>query len=140
MPTDLRARELAKLLVRYSLKVKKGESVAIKGSNEAEDFITMASLYNIMGGIYWTNSRFSDAIESVEQSLEIYKTLHYHWGIANTLTNLGILHFSMEKWSQAIDYLTRANLLREEYGDDPERPNSLNNLGEVLTAMGEFSV
>jgi len=39
MPTDLRARELARLLVRYSLKVKKGESVVINGSNEAEDFI-----------------------------------------------------------------------------------------------------
>ncbi len=105
---------------------------------EAEDPITMASLYNTIGGIYWTRSRFSDAIESVEHSLEIYKNLNYHWGIANTLTNLGILHFSTEKWSQAVDYLEQADRLRGEYGDDPERPVNLKNLGEVLIDMGDY--
>lgn len=39
MPTDLRTRELARLVVDYSLKVKKGENVVISGSREAEDFI-----------------------------------------------------------------------------------------------------
>ncbi|MEM4230528.1 MAG: aminopeptidase [Candidatus Pacearchaeota archaeon] len=39
MPIDLRARELAKLIVDYSLKVKHGENVVISGGTEAEDFI-----------------------------------------------------------------------------------------------------
>ena len=107
-------------------------------TSDAEDPITMASLYNTIGGVYWTKSRFSEAIESVEQSLEIYKKLHYHWGMANSLTNLGILHFSTEKWSQAVDNLEQADRLRVEYGDDPERPVNLKNLGEVLIDMGEF--
>jgi predicted ATPase/class 3 adenylate cyclase len=105
---------------------------------EAEDPITMASLYNTIGGIYWTRSRFAEAIESVDHSLEIYRNLHYHWGIANALTNLGILHFSTGKWSQAVDYLEQADRMREEYGDDPERPGNLSNLGEVLIDMGEY--
>jgi tetratricopeptide (TPR) repeat protein len=107
-------------------------------TSEAEDPITLASLYNTIGGIYWTQSRFADAIESVEQSLEIYKNLHYHWGMANSLTNLGILHFSTEKWPQAVDYLEQADRLRSEYGDDPERPVNLKNLGEVLIYKGDF--
>jgi predicted ATPase/class 3 adenylate cyclase/Tfp pilus assembly protein PilF len=107
-------------------------------ASEAEDPITMASLYNTMGGIYWTRSRFADAIESVEHSLEIYKNLHYHWGMANTLANLGILHYSTEKWSQAVEYLEQADQLRREYGDDPERPINLENLGEVLIDLGEY--
>lgn len=104
---------------------------------EAEDPITFASLYNTIGGIYWTRSRYPDAIESVEHSLEIFKNLHYHWGMAVALTNLGVLHFSIEKWPQAVDYLTQADSLRQEYGDDPERPINLKNLGEVLLDMGE---
>jgi predicted ATPase/class 3 adenylate cyclase/Tfp pilus assembly protein PilF len=107
-------------------------------ARETEDPITMASLYNTMGGIYWTRSRFNDAIESVEHSLEIYKNLHYHWGMANSLANLGILHYSTEKWSQAVDYLEQADRLRREYGDDPERPINLKNLGEVLIDLGDF--
>ena len=39
MPTDLRTRKLAKLLVDYSLKVKKGENVMINGGAEAQDLI-----------------------------------------------------------------------------------------------------
>jgi predicted ATPase/class 3 adenylate cyclase len=104
---------------------------------ETEDPITMASLYNTIGGIYWTRSRFADAIESVEHSLEIYKNLHYHWGMAISLANLGILHYSTEKWAQAVEYLEQADRLRREYGDDPERPINLKNLGEVLLDLGD---
>ena len=39
MPTDLRTQALAKLVVNYSLKIKKGENVCISGSTEAQDFI-----------------------------------------------------------------------------------------------------
>ena len=98
----------------------------------------MASLYNTIGGIYWTRSRFADAIECVEHSLEIYRNLHYHWGMANSLANLGILHYSTEKWAQAVEYLEQADQLRREYGDDPERPINLENLGEVLIDLGEY--
>lgn len=105
---------------------------------EAEDPITMASLYNTIGGIYWTRSRYPDAIESVEHSLEIYKNLHYHWGMANSLSNLGILYYSTERWAQAVEYLEQADRLRQEYGDDPERPTNLKNLGEVLIDLGDF--
>jgi predicted ATPase/class 3 adenylate cyclase/Tfp pilus assembly protein PilF len=107
-------------------------------ASETEDPITMASLYNTMGGIYWTRSRYAEAIDSVEHSLEIYKNLNYHWGMANALANLGILHYSTDKWSQAVEYLEQADLLRREYGDDPERPINLENLGEVLIDLGEF--
>jgi predicted ATPase/class 3 adenylate cyclase/Tfp pilus assembly protein PilF len=105
---------------------------------EAEDPITVASLYNTIGGIYWIRSRFLEAIESVKHSLEIYKNLHYHWGMANALTNLGILHYSTERWAQAVNYLEQADELRRDYRDDPERPVNLKNLGEVLIDMGNF--
>ncbi len=39
MPVDLRTRELAKLVVEYSLNIKKEENVVISGSTEASDFI-----------------------------------------------------------------------------------------------------
>jgi predicted ATPase/class 3 adenylate cyclase len=106
---------------------------------ETEDPITLASLYNTMGGIYWTRSRFTDAIESVEHSLEVYKNLNYHWGMAISLANLGILHYSTGKWQQAVEHLEHADRLRQEYGDDPERPTNLKNLGEVLIDLGDFS-
>lgn len=43
MPTDLRTKKLAKLLVNHSLGVKHGENVVISGGTEAQDF--MIALY-----------------------------------------------------------------------------------------------
>ena len=39
MPIDLRTQQLAKLIVDYSVFVKKGEKVVISGAEEARDFI-----------------------------------------------------------------------------------------------------
>jgi aminopeptidase len=39
MPVDLRARKLAQLAVRYSLKVKPGETVMIHGEEETIPFL-----------------------------------------------------------------------------------------------------
>ena len=104
---------------------------------EAEDPITFASLYNTLGGIYWSHIRYSEAIESVKHSLSIHRSLGYHWGIAAALNNLGVLYFSMNKWSEALDCLEQADKLRCDCGFDPERPINLRNIGEVLVAMGE---
>ncbi len=56
--------------------------------------------------------------------------------MAISLANLGVLHYSTEKWFQAVEYLEQADKLRREYGDDPERPINLKNLGEVLINLG----
>ena len=105
---------------------------------EMEDPITIASLWNTIGGVYYTRSRLFEAIESVERSLQIYKDINYHWGMAIALNNLGILNFSFGRWEEAVNHLEQADRLRSEYGSDPERPINLKNLGEVLMALGDY--
>jgi class 3 adenylate cyclase/tetratricopeptide (TPR) repeat protein len=105
---------------------------------EKQDPITLASLYNTLGGIYWTRSLHEEAIASVERSLAIYRELNYQWGVAISLTNLGVLHYSLGKWNEAIQHLEQADKMRSEYGYDPERPIVLKNLGELLISLGDF--
>jgi predicted ATPase/class 3 adenylate cyclase/Tfp pilus assembly protein PilF len=107
-------------------------------TGEMDDPITVASLWNTIGGVYYTRSRLFEAIESVERSLQIYKDLNYHWGMAVSLNNLGILNFAFGKWEEAVIHLEQADRLRSEYGSDPERPINLKNLGEVLIALGDY--
>jgi predicted ATPase/class 3 adenylate cyclase len=102
-----------------------------------EDPITLASLNNTLGGVYWTRTRHAEAIQSVERSLEIYKSLNYHWGMAIAYTNLGVLNFSTGKWPEAVASLEQADALRSEHGYTPERPTNLVNLGEILACMGD---
>ncbi len=108
-------------------------------SLESDDPTTLASVYNTIGGIYWSRSRIQEAIESVEHSLEIYRSLNYHWGTAIAQTNLGVLCFTTEKWQKAVQHMEQADRLQSECGYVPERSTNLKNLGEVLIAMGDFS-
>jgi predicted ATPase/class 3 adenylate cyclase len=105
---------------------------------ETDDPITLASLYNTIGGIYWSRSRFQDAITSVERSLAIYQDLGYQWGVSIALTNLGVLNYSIGKWPECIEYLERADQIRNDFGNHPERPINLINLGEALISMGDY--
>ena len=59
--------------------------------------------------------------------------------MAVALNNLGILNFAFGKWEEAVNHLEQADRLRSEYGNDPERPINLKNLGEVLVALGDYA-
>lgn len=113
---------------------------ALQGINwlEEEDPIVIASLNNTLGGIYWTRSRYAEALRCVERSLEIYTHLNYTWGMAIALTNMGVLNFSLENWTMAKANFERADQLRVQYGYILERPTNLRNLGELLICQGEF--
>ncbi|MDR3578048.1 MAG: tetratricopeptide repeat protein [Anaerolineaceae bacterium] len=105
---------------------------------EGEDPITVASLTNTLGGIYYMKSRYKDAIHFVERSLDVYKNLNYAWGMAVAFTNLGVLRFASGKFSEAITNLNQADELRIENGYLVERPTNLKNLGEILICTGDF--
>lgn len=105
---------------------------------EHSDPITLASLYNTLGGIHWMRSNYKEAINCVRHSLQVYKSLHYTWGMAIAYTNLGVLLFTTGKWPEALANLEQADDLRTQNGYLPERPTSLKNLGEVLFCAGQF--
>lgn len=105
-----------------------------------QDPITLASLHNTVGGIHWMHSNYSEAIECVKHSLEVYEKLAYFWGMAIAYTNLGVLQHSAGKWAEAIANLEQADAIRLQNGYLAERPTSLKNLGEALICTGEFDL
>ncbi|MGD2177482.1 MAG: AAA family ATPase, partial [Anaerolineae bacterium] len=103
----------------------------------SDDPMTLASLYNTVGGVFWQWGNLPEAAGYVERSLELYRSLHYAWGMANAYSNLGVLSHLQGRWSQASDYFERALELRRENGYLPEQADSLNNLGQLHVMMGE---
>jgi predicted ATPase/class 3 adenylate cyclase/uncharacterized protein HemY len=102
-----------------------------------DDPMTLASLYNTIGGVFWQWGNLPEAAGYVERSLELYQGLNYAWGMANAYSNLGVLSHLQGSWSQASDYFERALELRRENGYLPEQADSLNNLGQLHMMMGE---
>lgn len=103
----------------------------------AEDPITLASLYNTLGGVLWQQGNLPEAIIYVERSLRLYERIDYQWGMANAYANLGVLHYTLGNWSKAADILARAEGLQKQVGDIQHRAITLNNLGMLRLAMGQ---
>jgi predicted ATPase/class 3 adenylate cyclase len=102
-----------------------------------DDPMTLASLYNTIGGVFWQWGNLAKAAGYVERSLELYQSLNYAWGMANAYSNLGVLSHLEGRWPRASDYFEHALVLRRENGYLPEQADSLNNLGQLHMMMGE---
>jgi predicted ATPase/class 3 adenylate cyclase/uncharacterized protein HemY len=104
---------------------------------QGDDPMTLASLYNTLGGIFWQWGNLSEAVSYVESSLRLHQDTSYAWGMAIAYTNLGILHYVQGKWPQALDHFEHSYTLRRENGYLPEQALNLSNLGQLHIAMGD---
>ena len=97
----------------------------------------LASLYNILGGVYYQKGIPARAVQYVRMSLNLYESLDYSWGVASTLSNLGVLYYMQGLWSEAVVYYERAEILRREHGFAAERALNLYNLALLRVTMGD---
>jgi class 3 adenylate cyclase len=103
------------------------------------DPVTLASLYNTLGGIAYQRNNLPQAIAHVEQSLALYESLGYSWGMANCFTNAGILQYLSGKWPEAASSFERSDSIRRKIGYMPGLAVNLKNLGLLRMAMGDHS-
>lgn len=113
--------------------------IAEMSPDDGHDLVTLASLYNHLGGIAWQQGHSDNAIKYVEQSLQLYERLGYSWGIANAYSNLGVLNAQCGRWPTAIDQWEQALRLREQIGDLQSVAISLSNLAQMRLSMGEHA-
>lgn len=106
-------------------------------ATRSDNPMTLASLYNTLGGILWQWGNLSEATNYVENSLKLHQSTGYAWGMAIAYTNLGVLHYVQGIWPKAAEYFERAYVLRRENGYLPEQAVNLNNLGLLHMAMGD---
>ncbi|MCP4542219.1 MAG: tetratricopeptide repeat protein [Chloroflexi bacterium] len=104
-----------------------------------DDPMTLASLHNTLGGVFWQWGNLPEAANYVESSLELYQNTGYAWGMAIAYTNLGVLHYVQGLWPKAVDYFEHAYTLRRENGYLPEQALNLSNLSQLRIAMGEHA-
>ena len=115
-------------------------ALSIRLPDKNQDPVTLANLYNTLGGIAWQQGNLENAIQYVEQSLKLYETLNYTWGTANAYSNLGVLNAQQGDWQQTIAYWEQSLALRNQIGDVQNQIVSLLNLGQLRLSMGQHTV
>ncbi|OYQ66127.1 hypothetical protein B9G53_05280 [Pseudanabaena sp. SR411] len=81
--------------------------------------------------------QYSEALKSLEQALQIYRSLKDRSNEAKTLTNLGQIYRSLRDSSKAIAYYQQALDITIQIADLQLQSNVLNSLGNVYNALGQ---
>lgn len=111
MPTDLRARNLAKLAVRYSVAVKPGDNVIVSGDKESMDFLV--ELYKEI--------ILQKAHPIVRFSLPNINDFYYKYATKEQIEHFPQSYFEMVKSSQAFISINTDINTRELTNINPEK-------------------
>ncbi|MBE9227183.1 tetratricopeptide repeat protein [Phormidium sp. LEGE 05292] len=86
----------------------------------------------------YQTGKFSTALQTYQQVLQLQKKLNNQAGIAETLDNIGEVYTSLSEYKQALDVLQQALTIRQKLNDKAGIGETLNNLGYVYRLLGEY--
>ncbi len=113
---------------------------SLEYSEHAGDRNTQAAAENLLGGIYWRQRDLDQALKYTGLAMDFWQEIGYSWGVAVTLSNLGILEVLTGRWADANELITKSLKMRQEMGDvEGVAVNNL-NLGFLSLDMGSFEV
>jgi predicted ATPase len=100
----------------------------------------LAAAENLLGGIHYRGSEWSEAIHHTRRAMVLREQMGYTWGVASTLSNLGILAISSGEWNKANSFFGRSLSLRQDLGDAEGVVIVRNNLGIVAQRQGDLDL
>ena len=113
---------------------------AFNYANAANGLNELASLENLLGGIYFQQTEWRLALKHTTRAMVLREQMGYSWGVAATLANLGILNFAAGQWDKALSFLERSLMLRQEMGDVEGIAITHNNTGIIYREQGKFEL
>lgn len=113
---------------------------ALKMAEAKGDIGTRAKILHIMGNYYFQNAKDrARAYSSLHEALKLFREMKSPYDEALVLFTLGNVHFSENKYPQAITYLNEALQLEEDIGLLQLKTETLKSLSAAEAGNGNFS-
>ncbi len=103
----------------------------------ADGLNELATAHNLIGGVYYHLGEWRKAFHHTTRAMVLREQMGYSWGVAATLSNLGILAFVAGHWQKSISFFERSLALRKEMGDVEGIAITQNNLGNAYRGQGK---
>ena len=105
----------------------------------ADGLNELAMVHNLLGGVYYQMGEWREAFHHTTRAMILREQLGYSWGVAGTLSNLGILAFVAGNWHKSVSFFERSLALRQEMGDVEGIAITQNNLGNAYRGQGNLA-
>ena len=93
--------------------------------------------YNLIGGIYYNQSQYIEALEFYNKSLSIRDSLGDKKGTASAYNNMGNVYISKGDYEKAVDAYLKSLKIREAIGNKADLAVSYGNIANVYGDKGD---
>ncbi len=93
----------------------------------------LALAYKAIARGYVILANYPEALVQYQRSLEVFESIGLKAGIANILSNIGVVYFNNGEDTKAIEYHLKSLKVSEEINDRMRIATSLNNIGGIYT-------
>jgi class 3 adenylate cyclase len=93
----------------------------------------LALAYKAIARGYVILANYPEALVQYQRSLEVFESIGFKAGIANILSNIGVVYFNNGEDTKAIEYHLKSLKVSEEINDRMRIATSLNNIGGIYT-------
>lgn len=117
-------------------------------SHQPGDTTLLATVFNQLGGNYYMQARYDQALNKAHKALRLYLRVNDTSGLYKLYHNMGVIYEANKDYEQAMNYLTLAyQMMDRRLESNPNdsnalriRPGLYNNLGIVSDNMGEVEM
>ncbi|MBD1837164.1 CHAT domain-containing tetratricopeptide repeat protein [Coleofasciculus sp. FACHB-501] len=124
------------LLLYQELKDRRGEELVLEKIDMVYE--TQADRLRKQGAGQYFTSQWAAALQSLEQSLLIYRDIKNRKGEALALGAIGLVHDSLGDYAKAIDYTQQQLGIGREIEDPLNERAALANLGGIYLNLGNY--
>ena len=110
--------------------------------SESENSMDVATCYNCLGSSLSHTENYDQALEYLDQALEIRLSIEGDLSLETALSynNIGSIHSSLGHYSEALDCFRKALNIRLKYGDETEAvAGSYHNIGSLMSKQGDYA-
>lgn len=111
---------------------------SVRLARRADALSELALAENLLGGIHSHQGNWTSALHHTMRAMVLREQAGYTWGVAGSLSNLGILAVSAGHWDKAWSFFERSLALRQEMGDVEGVAIVRNNLGTLARDRGNL--
>lgn len=100
--------------------------------------ISQAHAFDLLGGVYWWLGRPAEAVQHIEQALELFRGVGDRAGEGRALRHLGVQRMHLGDYQGALDACYRSRDIALEVGDRYGLAHVRHNLGAAYDCLGRY--
>ncbi|WP_310740529.1 tetratricopeptide repeat protein [Microbispora sp. H10885] len=116
------------------------QRIAVESSKKSQNWPKYGGAMNSLGLAYKDLGKYDEALLCLNHCLEIRRTIHDRWGVAQSLNNIGITYRNLGMHAESLPIFIEALEIFDSLKDVYGSANTINNMGISYEYLGNYEL